>query len=75
MTPRFREKKHSKATHLKEKTSNILEILWTVIPVLILVIIAIPTVKLIFKIERFPDFADKKAIHYTFGTGRLQSLS
>ena len=72
---RFREKKHSKATHLKEKTSNILEILWTVIPVLILVIIAIPTVKLIFKIEKFPDFADKKAIHYTFGTEADQTYN
>ena len=72
---RFREKRHTKITHLKEKTSNILEILWTVIPVLILVIIAIPTVKLIFKIEKFPDFADKKAIHYTFGTEADQTYN
>ena len=72
---RFREKKHSKATYLGEKRSNILELLWTVIPALILVIIAIPTVKLIFKIEKFPDFADKKAIHYTFGSEADQSYN
>ena len=72
---RFREKKHSKATYLGEKRSNILELLWTVIPALILVIIAIPTVKLIFKIEKFPDFADKKAIHYTFGSEADQTYN
>ncbi len=70
---RFREKKHPKITPVKGGT--FLEILWTVIPALILVIIAIPTVRLVFKIENFPSFADKKPIHYTFGSEADQTYN
>ena len=68
---RFREKKNTKFNednwaNNKNKYTRSLELLWTVIPTIILIIIAIPTVRLIFKIENFPNFKEKKELVYRF---------
>lgn len=68
---RFREKKNLKFkednwTSSKNTKTKLLELFWTVVPVIILIVITIPTVKLIFKIENFPSFKDKEQIVYRF---------
>ena len=59
-------KKSSKQMGKPEKLKLFLEITWIVIPTIVIIIIAIPTVQLIFKIEDFPNFKDKKQIVYEF---------
>jgi cytochrome c oxidase subunit II len=50
---RFSEKRHPVPTRTSHNT--VIEMLWTVIPVLILVIIAIPSFKLMYYMDRIPD--------------------
>jgi len=46
--------------------SALMESVWTAIPVIILIIIAIPTVKLIFKIGTIPDLTAKTELTYYY---------
>ena len=50
---RFNERRHPAPTRTSHNT--VIEMLWTVIPVLILVIIAIPSFKLMYYMDRVPD--------------------
>jgi cytochrome c oxidase subunit 2 len=50
---RFRESKNPKPAKFSHNTT--LEIIWTIIPVLILIVIAIPTFKLIYYMDRVPQ--------------------
>src|SRR5215470_11427092 len=50
---RFRHDRHPVPTRTSHNT--VIEILWTVVPVLILVIIAIPSFKLMYYMDRVPD--------------------
>src|SRR5919108_5861590 len=50
---RFRHDRHPVATRTSHNT--VIEMLWTVVPVLILVIIAIPSFKLMYYMDRVPD--------------------
>jgi cytochrome c oxidase subunit 2 len=50
---RFRHDRHPVPTRTSHNT--IIEMLWTVVPVLILVIIAIPSFKLMYYMDRVPD--------------------
>ena len=59
-------KKSSSQMGKPEKFKIFLEITWIVIPTIIIILIAIPTVQLIFKLEDFPNFKDKKQIVYEF---------
>jgi cytochrome c oxidase subunit II len=52
-TWRFSAKRHPVPTRTSHNT--VIEMLWTVIPVLILVIIAIPSFKLMYYMDRVPD--------------------
>ena len=72
---RFREKNNSssfknsdllKKTNSHSNATKILEITWIVIPTIIIILIAIPSIRLIFKIESFPNFKDKKQLVYQF---------
>jgi cytochrome c oxidase subunit 2 len=76
----FREKKSTGAiqtlrheSDFKQKSTKgegrgkfLLEVTWIVIPSIIIVLIAIPTVKLIFKIEDFPSLKGNKQLVYKF---------
>jgi cytochrome c oxidase subunit 2 len=50
---RFRESKNPKPAKFSHNTT--LEIIWTVIPILILIVISIPTFKLIYYMDRVPN--------------------
>src|SRR6516165_9070865 len=50
---RFRHDRHPVPTRTSHNT--VIEILWTVVPVLILVLIAIPSFKLMYYMDRVPD--------------------
>jgi cytochrome c oxidase subunit II len=50
---RFNHRRHPVPTHTSHNT--VIEILWTVVPVLILVIIAIPSFKLMYYMDRVPN--------------------
>jgi len=49
---RFRETKHPKAKDLRG--NFLLEMFWTTVPIVILIVIAIPTIQIIFKIAEVP---------------------
>lgn len=62
-------KKHSSHQEIlgkPEKEKIFLEIIWIVVPTIIIILIAIPTIRLIFKIEDFPTFENKKQLIYKF---------
>src|SRR6202011_2704539 len=50
---RFRQERNPMPTRTSHNT--VIEMLWTVVPVLILVIIAIPSFKLMYYMDRVPD--------------------
>src|SRR6202011_3867026 len=50
---RFRQERNPMPTRTSHNT--VIEILWTVVPVLILVVIAIPSFKLMYYMDRAPD--------------------
>src|SRR5438094_9641045 len=50
---RFRQSRHPVPTRTSHNT--VIEILWTVVPVLILVIIAIPSFKLMYYMDKVPN--------------------
>lgn len=52
---RFNQRRHPVPTRTSHNT--VLEIMWTVVPVLILIIIAIPSFKLMYFMDRVPDQA------------------
>ena len=53
MIVRFNHRRHPVPTRTSHNT--VIEMLWTVVPVLILVIIAIPSFKLMYYMDRVPN--------------------
>ncbi|MBA4493184.1 cytochrome aa3 quinol oxidase subunit II [Paenactinomyces guangxiensis] len=65
---KYRERKNHKGYNPQQEGSKILEIVWTLIPVLIVIALAVPTVKTIYALEQPPkETAHKKplVIHAT----------
>ncbi|KAK3575772.1 hypothetical protein CHS0354_030104 [Potamilus streckersoni] len=66
---RFRESKNKQA---KDSHGNtLLEILWTAIPLIILIVITVPTIRLIFKMETRPDLVKNPTVPYTTINGNI----
>ncbi|PCI29135.1 MAG: cytochrome c oxidase subunit II [SAR324 cluster bacterium] len=75
---RFNHKRGKEAQEIHGST--LLETTWTIIPFLILIVIAVPTVRLIFKIGTMPNLAAQEELVYRFPnevdpTKRIQSYS
>ena len=67
---RFRAKANPEPTDMHG--NFFLETLWTVIPVIILIVIAVPTIQLIFKIDGHPDLVENSKITMEFSDGNKE---
>ncbi|WP_248929684.1 cytochrome c oxidase subunit II [Paenibacillus hamazuiensis] len=59
---RYRKKKGDNTVPKQVEGSHVLEIIWTVIPIVLLVVLAVPTVAYTFKLSENPK-NDKDAVH------------
>ena len=61
---KFREKVHPEPE--EEHGSIFMELFWTILPVVIVVILAVPTISLVFKIRKVPDLSSRSTLVYEY---------